>query len=127
MKTKIRIKKSLPLLTGFWLLLLTFPLFGQQQPKITGKITDVNYTPVIGATISIKGTSTGIVSNEKGEFELKIPQSLPVTLVVSFVGYKTQEYDVYEIEPLSIVLEDELNKVKAVVVIGYGTQKRSDI
>ncbi len=126
MKTKISIKKSLPLLIGFWLLFLTFPALGQ-QPKITGKIIDVNYTPVIGATISIKGTSTGIVSNEKGEFELKIPQSLPVTLVVSFVGYKTQEYDVYEIEPLSIVLEDELNKVKAVVVIGYGTQKRSDI
>jgi TonB-linked SusC/RagA family outer membrane protein len=125
MKTKN--KKSLHLLIGFWLLLLTSPMFGQQQSTITGKITDGTYAAVPGATISVKGTTSGVVSNEKGEFVLKFTQNLPVTLVVSFVGYKTQEYDVYDIEPLSIVLEEDVNRINAVVVIGYGTKKREEL
>lgn len=126
MNTKIKFNKSHFHFFAFLLLLISFQALGQQS-TITGKISDGNYLPAIGATVSVKGSTEGILSNDKGEFTLKTTQKLPVTLVVSYVGYKTQVYDVYEIEPLTIVLEENVNKINEAVVVGYGTKRRDEI
>ncbi|HEY4789164.1 MAG TPA: TonB-dependent receptor [Bacteroidales bacterium] len=126
MNTKIRLKKNLRHFIGIWLLLLTFPALGQQAIKVAGKVLDnSNKQPIIGATIHLKGSSTGAVTDAKGEFLFSTKQSLPVTLLITYVGYETQEIDVYEELPVDILLKENLNRLSEVVVVGYGTQKRS--
>ncbi|ADQ79745.1 TonB-dependent receptor [Paludibacter propionicigenes WB4] len=97
-----------------------------QQIEVSGKILEEGTKlPVIGATVKVKGQQLGTVSDATGEFRLKV-RTLPVTLNVSIVGYRPQEIDVYEAEPTTIYLTEDQNRLSTVVVIGYGTQKRSD-
>ncbi|MDP4237961.1 MAG: TonB-dependent receptor [Bacteroidota bacterium] len=98
-----------------------------QQVEIRGKILEENSkATVIGATIKLKGQQTGTVSDATGDFRLKV-KSLPVTLDVSTIGYKSQEIDVYEAGPITIYLDENQNKLNEVVVVGYGTQKRKEL
>lgn len=116
--------------TGILFLFAVFTFLSAyaQQVEISGKVLEESSkATVIGATIKVKqkGAQTGTVSDATGDFRLKV-KSLPVTLVVSTIGYKSQEIDVYEAEPITIYLADDLNRLSQVVVVGYGTQKRSD-
>ena len=98
-----------------------------QQVEIRGKILDEgSKLSVIGATIKLKGLPGGAISNVEGDFQVNV-KSLPVTLVVSNIGYKYQEIDVYEADPITIFLAEDQNRLSSVVVVGYGTQKRSDL
>jgi TonB-linked SusC/RagA family outer membrane protein len=108
-------------------LVLSFPLLSQQ--KINGTILDADTKDaVIGASISVKSGDEGTVSDANGRFELSAGKSLPVTLVISYLGYTTQEIDVYETEePVAVLLKKDYNSLEQVVVIGYGTQKRKEI
>ncbi|MFZ4456944.1 MAG: SusC/RagA family TonB-linked outer membrane protein [Bacteroidales bacterium] len=111
--------------TFLLLLLATLSTFAQQV-SIKGKILEERAkTPVIGAVIKLKGQAGGAATDVNGDFSLKV-KSLPVTLLVTSVGYKYQEIDVYEAEPTTIYLTEDQNKLNTVVVVGYGTQKRSD-
>jgi TonB-linked SusC/RagA family outer membrane protein len=98
--------------------------------KVRGSVLDSRSgEAVIGATILIKGetVNTGVVTDVNGEFELSI-RELPAVIEVSFVGYKPQEIDIYEISgTLDISLVEDLNLLNEVVVIGYGTQKRYEL
>ena len=127
MKTRIKLKRNLRHLIGFWLLFLTFPAFGQTI-KITGKVLDNNTKqPIIGATIHLKGSATGSVTDVNGEFLFTAKQSLPATLLITYIGYETQEIDVYEELPIEILIKENLNRLNEVVVVGYGTQKREEL
>jgi len=98
-----------------------------QQIELRGKILEESSKlSVIGATIKVKGQKTGTTSDVDGNFTLKV-KSLPITLNVSTVGFKTQEIDVYEAEPVTINLLEDQNRLSDVVVVGYGTQKRQDL
>lgn len=98
-----------------------------QQVEITGKILEENSkASVIGAVIKLKNQKGATVSDAKGNFSLKV-KTLPVTLVVSTVGYKNQEIEVYEADPTTIYLTEDQNRLSNVVVVGYGTQKRSEL
>jgi TonB-linked SusC/RagA family outer membrane protein len=109
------------------LLFPAFPLFSQQ--RITGKILDAETNEVIsGAGVSIQSSAEGSVSDSDGNFSLTTNRSLPLTLVVSSVGYKTQEIDVYDAEEsVTILLNNDYGLLSQVVVIGYGTQKRTEL
>jgi len=97
-----------------------------QQIDIKGKVLEENTkATVIGATVKVKGQKLGTVTNANGDFNLNV-KTLPTTLVVSVTGFKSQEIDVYEAEPTTIYLAEDQNRLSAVVVVGYGTQKRSD-
>jgi len=97
-----------------------------QQIDIKGKVLEENTkATVIGATVKVKGQKVGTVTNANGDFNLSV-KTLPTTLVVSVTGFKSQEIDVYEAEPTTIYLAEDQNRLSAVVVVGYGTQKRSD-
>ena len=111
-----------------FLLTLLLNLTGYaQQVEIRGKILDEgSKLSVIGATIKLKGLPGGAVSNVDGDFQVNV-KALPVTLLVSNIGYKYQEIDVYEAEPITIFLAEDQNRLSSVVVVGYGTQKRSEL
>ncbi|MDR1815046.1 MAG: TonB-dependent receptor, partial [Tannerella sp.] len=110
------------------LLINAFPLFAQQQ-KITGTVVEAEtQEPVSGANVSIRGTTEGVSTDADGKFVLTTDRSLPLTLAISYIGYRTEEIDVYETgEPLIVVLNNDRNILNEIVVIGYGTQRRREL
>jgi TonB-linked SusC/RagA family outer membrane protein len=96
----------------------------QQTKQITGIVTD-SQGPLTGATVVVKGTSTGTFTDLDGAFSIEAPSG--ATLVCSFVGYITQEVKVGNQNRISIVLDEELGNINEVVVIGYGTQRRETV
>ncbi|MBP5381305.1 MAG: SusC/RagA family TonB-linked outer membrane protein, partial [Bacteroidaceae bacterium] len=100
------------------------------QTTITGHITDGRTgEPLIGATVvptSSKGA--GVVTDIEGNFTLHTRVKLPLTLSVRFFGYRSQEIDVYDdAEPVEVQLVEKPNRMEDVVVVGYGTQKRTQL
>src|SRR5690606_23498628 len=93
--------------------------------NVTGKVLDPEGNPVIGATVAIKGTTTGTHTDVEGVFRLNLPQGDEL-LVVSYVGYKTMEYAVNNQTNVTIVLETA-EALEEVVVVGYGTQKKAHL
>lgn len=93
--------------------------------NVTGKVLDPDGDPVIGATVSIKGTTTSTQTDENGVFRMNLPQGNEV-LVVSFVGYKAAEFPVNNQTDVEIELEPE-EALDEVVVVGYGTQKKEHL
>ena len=92
---------------------------------IKGQVTDENGQPLSGVSINEKGTRNGTVTDLQGNFELRVQSSASI-LLISFVGYNLQEVKA-EQESLHIVLQKNVSSLDSVVVIGYGTQKRSDL
>lgn len=92
---------------------------------ISGKVTDERGEAVIGATISVRETSTGTVTNDEGGFTLSVPRD--ATLLISYVGYLTQTIKVSDLSFLEITLIEDLQNLEEVIVIGYGTAKKHDI
>ena len=95
-----------------------------QQEKITGIVTDVKGEPIIGANVSVIGKSIGTITDIDGKFTIQA--SLGNTLQVSFIGYKTQTTKVAN-KHITIVLQEDMEMLDEVVVIGYGTVKKSDL
>lgn len=94
--------------------------------KVSGKVYDAKGETVIGASILEKGSSNGTISDMQGNFELSIP--LNSTLLVSYIGYKTEEVIVTSVEkPLIITLKEDSEQLEEVVVVGYGTQKKVNL
>lgn len=94
---------------------------------ITGKVTDAETgEPLVGATIQVKSTSIGTISDIDGNFKLSVPDGSEV-LVVSFIGFKTYETLLDNRSVVEVVLKPDLSALSEVVVVGYGTQKRNDL
>ena len=87
---------------------------------------DATGDPIIGASIVEKGnTSNGTITNLDGDFSLKVPAN--ATLIVSYIGMKTQEIAIKGKNKIDVTLSDDTKALDEVVVIGYGTAKRKDI
>ncbi|MGM9759109.1 MAG: SusC/RagA family TonB-linked outer membrane protein [Parabacteroides sp.] len=100
------------------------------QTSITGTVVDARtQSAIIGAAISIKTEQGGGTTTDlDGHFSLETKEELPVTLVVSYIGYDNFEMDIFEAEsPLFIELNENTFKLNEVVVVGYGTQKRENL
>lgn len=93
--------------------------------SVKGKITDAQGESIVGATVRIKGKSTGVISDVDGRFELS-SVSEGTVLIVSYIGYKTQEVTVTRQE-LQIVLQEDAQSLDEVVVTGYGTLKKTQL
>ena len=96
----------------------------QQQEKITGTVTDVKGEPVIGANVSVVGRSIGTITDIDGKFVIQASQGN--SLQISFIGYKTQITKVTG-KHIAIVLQEDMEMLDEVVVVGYGVQKRKDL
>lgn len=103
----------------------SFVAFAQNGKKITGKITTASGDVLSNVSVQIKGASGGTMTDSKGEFTITVSPN--TILVISHVGYKTQEVAVKNQTSLNIVIEEEKNELSQVVVIGYGTVKKSDL
>jgi TonB-linked SusC/RagA family outer membrane protein len=105
------------------LLLLFSTLTWAQNKTVTGKIVGENEGPLSGASVTVKNTSIGITTNENGEFSLSVPTSAK-TLVVSSVGYDLKEVAIID-GRIDISLTKTTAALEEVVVVGYGTQRKS--
>lgn len=108
------------------LTLLSFSLTALAQQKVTGKVKDSSGEPVIGASVVVKGNSTmGTITDFDGNFMLDVPAKS--VLVISYIGYVTQEVPTAGKNSLEIVLKEDTKTLDEVVVIGYGTQRKGDV
>ena len=105
-------------------MLLPMCMFAQQI-TVQGVVKDQTGETVIGASVMEKGTTNGTITGIDGDFSLNMSPN--GTLVVSFVGYKTQEVQVKGQKQLQVVLSEDAEMLDEVLVIGYGTMKKSDL
>ena len=108
------------------LTLLSFSLTALAQQKVTGKVKDSSREPVIGASVVVKGNNTmGTITDFDGNFMLDVPTKS--VLVISYIGYVTQEVPTAGKKSLEIILKEDTKTLDEVVVIGYGTQRKGDV
>ena len=98
----------------------------QTDKTVKGQIKDENGEPLPGATIMIKGTTTGTVTDFDGNYSITLTEGASV-LVVSFVGYADQEISLNGRSVVDFSMSAEANQLDEVVVVGYGVQKKSDL
>ncbi|WP_295117461.1 TonB-dependent receptor [uncultured Chitinophaga sp.] len=91
----------------------------------TGKVTDAQGVALPGATVVVKNTNNGTATDASGNFKLRVPRG--ALLTVSYLGFKTQEVQAASDQAINILLEEQMNTADEIVVIGYGTARRSDL
>ena len=99
--------------------------FSKQGVAITGTVTD-NSGPLPGVNVSVKGTTTGVVTDINGKYSINVSGNDAV-LVFSFVGYVTNEFPVGEMREINVVLNEDTHEIEEIVVVGYGTQKKVNL
>ncbi|MCD7977555.1 MAG: TonB-dependent receptor [Tannerellaceae bacterium] len=119
---KCRPKSNLVrLLTLLLLTLFTTNAFAQQK-TITGKVIDTLGDPLIGVNVSVKGTTTGTITDFDGNYSLGVPSN--AVLVFSYIGYTVQEVPVGNQSMVNVTLSEDTQRLDEVVVVGYGVQKK---
>lgn len=99
----------------------------QQIRTITGKITDEMGEPLIGVSISVKGTESGTITNTKGEFSVSGNFNNKTVLIISYIGMKKQEIEIGSRSYINITMVSDSEFLDEVVVVGYGTQRKRDL
>ncbi len=100
------------------------PAMAQNRP-VTGKVTDSkDGSPLIGASVSVKGTTIGAITDINGAFTLSVPESAK-TLVISYIGYTAKEVAIAN-GPMTITLDAAGGQLNEVLVVGYGTVRKKD-
>ncbi|HEU4556148.1 MAG TPA: SusC/RagA family TonB-linked outer membrane protein, partial [Chitinophaga sp.] len=94
------------------------------MPTVSGKVADENGQPLPGATVAVKGTSKGTVTNGEGAFTLKEVASNAI-LLITFQGYENATVEVRGQSRLTVSLKPDISKLNDVVVVGYGTQRKA--
>lgn len=103
-----------------------FVLPRHQSGNVQGVIMDDTNMPLPGATVVVKGTTIGAVTDVNGRFFIDLPSN-PSTLVVSFIGFATKEIEVRPGSELSVVMEADIQALQEVVVVGYGLERRNEL
>lgn len=117
-------KRKLQKVSFLLLLSLIFTSGLLAQRTISGNVQDVDGEPLIGASVFVRGTSVGTVTDIDGNFSLEI-QDDANTLVVSYTGYETQEVPITSANAYSITMSEGV-LIDEVVVTGYSTQRKRD-
>ena len=117
--------KSLEKPLVFLFLLCLFPLGAMAQSVVKGTVNDEAGEPIIGATVKVQGTNAGAITDFNGNFSVQAASN--ATLNVSYVGYVPQTVNVNGRSNITVVLKEDAQMLNDVVVIGYGTMKKSDI
>ncbi|MEO6916057.1 MAG: TonB-dependent receptor [Chitinophagaceae bacterium] len=102
-------------------------IVAQAFPTLIGRVTSQDGTPVDGASVQVKGTQQGTTTKPDGSFELKDVNPSGATLVVSYIGFKKYEVLIGNKTTFTIVLTSATSELSDVVVVGYGTRKKSDL
>lgn len=96
-----------------------------KRNKVSGKVNDASGEPVVGANVVEKGTTNGTITDLNGSFSLEIPAKS--TLIISYIGYTPREVEVGNQLTFNVKLAEDTEMLDEVVVVGYGTQKKSDV
>src|SRR5687768_5765671 len=104
-------------------LLFTGQLFAQKT--VTGKVTDEKGDPIPNASVLVKGSNTGTVTNTDGVFSLTVPANAK-TIIVSSVNMGTEEITIGSQTNINVSMKSADKSLQEVVVVGYGTQKRKE-
>lgn len=113
-------------LLSLFILLCLIPIWAfAQTVTVKGIVKDGLGEPVIGASVIETGTTNGMITDLDGNFTIKVPANAKLT--ISFVGYQAQTVDVAGRTSLQIVLKDDTKALEEVVVVGYGTARKSDV
>ena len=96
-----------------------------QDINVTGKVTDSNNEPLIGATVMVKGTQKGVLTDLEGNYQISAPAKS--TLSFSYVGYSPEEVQVNGRNKINVILIDSSKDLNEVVVVGYGEQKKVNL
>ena len=113
---------------NFLLILLFFAstaVYGQKI-TITGTVTDDKGGVLTGATVQVKGTNQGVLTDLNGQYSIDITSSNP-TLIFSFVGFAPKEIPVLNQKKIDVILTSDMRNLDEVVVVGYGTQKKLNL
>ncbi|WP_276480161.1 SusC/RagA family TonB-linked outer membrane protein [Paraflavitalea pollutisoli] len=119
-------KRLLKQLLGCLLCLMTLQVVQAQDKIITGTITDEKGNALSGASVAVKGSKKGVSTDASGGFRITVTASAS-TLVVSYVGYLSAEVTISNKAVVDLSLEPSPRSIDAVVVVGYGTQRRKDL
>jgi len=98
----------------------------QQSNVVRGQVKDKSGEPIIGATVKVKGTNTGVITDFDGNFELRNVPSGGV-LVITYVGYKAKEESYAAGQTVNVVIEEDAETLNEVVVVGFATQKKVNL
>ena len=118
----LRLASVLCLTLGLWCTTAQ----AQRGITVTGTVVDADGLPVIGAGVTLKGTTTGVAADADGKFTLVVPGETAV-LEVSALGYVTEEVKVGKQQHFTIVLRDDTQSIEATVVVAYGTQTKATV
>ena len=108
-------------------LLLVFAAFPAAAQLVKGVVSDPSGEPLIGATVIEKGSTNGTATDIDGFYQLNLKDAKKAVLVVSYVGFATQEVPVNGQSQLDIVLKEESELLDELVVVGYGAQKKESV
>jgi TonB-linked SusC/RagA family outer membrane protein len=106
-------------------LFASFTLAMGQTRRVTGTVVDEAGAPIIGASVLVKGTNTGTITDVEGNFVLAAVPTSANTLVVSFVGFSTQEVAISN--NMTVIMAADNEMLDEVIVVGYGTQRKKDV
>lgn len=109
----------------FFTFMLPIGALAQNNIQLTGTVTDTTGETVIGASVLEKGTTNGVITDIDGNFSLSVSPN--ATIIISYVGYAAQEIPLNGRQSLKIILKEDTEMLDEVVVIGYGTMKKSDM
>ncbi len=121
---QIYLKRFFATLIALILAITSTEVLAQQQ-TIKGRVTDQTQLPVVGALVTVQNTNRTAMSDINGDFEIAADKGQK--LEISFLGYIPYTLEVTNSGPYSIVLEDDVQSIEEVVVIGYGTLRKSDL
>ena len=107
------------------ILLMNRTAIQQKGTVITGIVEDVSGMPIIGANVTIKGTMKGTITDVDGKFTLEVGEG--AVLIVSYIGYVEQSVSVGKQSSITVTLKEDTQALDEVVVVGYGTFKKSDL
>ncbi|MBR4921442.1 MAG: TonB-dependent receptor [Prevotella sp.] len=117
--------KSLQKPLVFLFLLCLFPLGAMAQSIVKGTVNDEAGEPIIGATVKVQGSNEGTITDFDGNFSINAASN--ATLSISYVGYIPQQVNVAGKSNITVVLKEDTQMLNDVIVVGYGTMKKSDI
>lgn len=106
-------------------LMLCVP-YAMAQRTVSGTVNSEENERLVGATVLVKGTQVGTLTNEQGSFSIEVPDGNDV-LLVSFIGYAEEEINISGRSTINCVMKPSISTLDEVVVVGYGSQKKSDL
>ncbi|BAU55316.1 SusC/RagA family TonB-linked outer membrane protein [Mucilaginibacter gotjawali] len=97
------------------------------ETRVTGKVTDEKNAALTGVTVTVKGTTTGVVTDVNGDFSIVVPDAGTATLVFTYIGYLSHEVPLNGQKNINVTLLPDTRNLNEVVVVGYGTQKKATL